>query len=79
MGIIPCNEFREQGSGVRDQKRNELGKGWRFDLRSAGVDENGEQGGEGARERGARERDDREQPVANSGWLGDLLFLRPVS
>jgi len=53
MGIFLCNEFREQGSGVRGQKRNELGKGWRFDLRSAGVDENREQGSEGTRERGS--------------------------
>jgi hypothetical protein len=51
MRFILCNEFREQGPGVRDQKRNELRLGRRFDLRDAGVDRSREQGSEGTRER----------------------------
>jgi hypothetical protein len=37
-GLNSMQKDREQGSGVRDQKRNELRRGRRFDLRNAGVD-----------------------------------------
>jgi hypothetical protein len=37
-GVNSTQKDREQGSGVRDQKRNELRRGRRFDLRGEGVD-----------------------------------------
>ena len=68
--------FDLRSAGV-DENRERGSK----EAREQGSKGAGERGSERTRERGSkgtRDRDDREQPVANSGWLGDLLVVRPV-